>query len=113
MCVCVCVCVCVINCQLSVFSVSRNSLSPSPNLYGKKVYETADGELITSLKGHKDTVYCVAYAKDGKLFASGGADKTVIIWTEELEGLLKYSYVFIACMRERKVGEAGSRKMWG
>jgi len=37
-------------------------------------------------------VYCVAYAKDGKRFASGGADKCVIIWTNKLEGILKYSH---------------------
>ncbi|NXU86720.1 IF122 protein, partial [Xiphorhynchus elegans] len=30
------------------------------------VYDTSDGTLIQPLKGHKDTVYCVAYAKDGK-----------------------------------------------
>lgn len=30
-----------------------------------QVYDTADGTLIQPLKGHKDTVYCVAYAKDG------------------------------------------------
>lgn len=81
------------------------------------VYETSDGALIQPLKGdylkdfnynvlyfcnvilsfcilgHKDTVYCVCYAKDGKKFASGGADKSVIIWTSKLEGILKYSYV--------------------
>eukprot|EP00051_Salpingoeca_urceolata_P027998 m.484376 g.484376 ORF g.484376 m.484376 type:complete len:1206 (+) comp23337_c0_seq1:143-3760(+) len=56
------------------------------------VYETADGELIASLKGHKDTVYSVAYSPDGKLFASGAADKTVIIWTNELQGKLKFSH---------------------
>ena len=56
------------------------------------MYEAADGELLTSLKGHKDTVYCVAFARDGKRFASGGADKTVIIWTDALEGILKYTY---------------------
>ncbi|XP_077265582.1 intraflagellar transport protein Oseg1 [Temnothorax americanus] len=56
------------------------------------VYETNDGALIQSLKGHKDTVYCVCYAKDGKKFASGGADKSVIIWTSKLEGILKYSH---------------------
>ena len=55
------------------------------------VYESAIGNLVQSLRGHKDTVYCVAYAKDGKHFASGSADKTVIIWTENFEGLLKYS----------------------
>lgn len=56
------------------------------------VYDTSDGSLIQPLKGHKDTVYCVAYARDGKRFASGGADKCVIIWTNKLEGILKYSH---------------------
>lgn len=32
------------------------------------------------------------YAKDGKRFASGGADSTIFIWTSEAEGLLKYSH---------------------
>lgn len=31
-----------------------------------QVYDTSDGTLIQPLKGHKDTVYCVAYAKDGE-----------------------------------------------
>ncbi|XP_042142808.1 intraflagellar transport protein 122 homolog [Ixodes scapularis] len=56
------------------------------------VYDTSDGALIQPLKGHKDAVYCVSYAKDGKRFASGGADKQVIIWTAKLEGILKYSH---------------------
>ncbi|XP_063240162.1 intraflagellar transport protein 122 homolog isoform X2 [Bacillus rossius redtenbacheri] len=56
------------------------------------VYDASDGSLIQPLKGHKDTVYCVSYAKDGKRFASGSADKTVIIWTSRLEGVLKYSH---------------------
>lgn len=55
------------------------------------VYDPVDGRLIESLKAHKDVVYCVNYAKDGKKFASGSADKTVIIWTNKLDGLLKYS----------------------
>ncbi|CAC5401560.1 IFT122 [Mytilus coruscus] len=56
------------------------------------VYDTSDGTLIQPLKGHKDTVYCVAYARDGKRFASGSADKSVIIWTSKLEGILKYTH---------------------
>uniref|UniRef100_A0A8D0G3J2 IFT122 first beta-propeller domain-containing protein n=1 Tax=Strix occidentalis caurina TaxID=311401 RepID=A0A8D0G3J2_STROC len=35
------------------------------------VYDTSDGTLIQPLKGHKDTVYCVAYAKDGKYHFGG------------------------------------------
>uniref|UniRef100_A0A6P3UIJ5 Intraflagellar transport protein 122 homolog n=1 Tax=Bombus terrestris TaxID=30195 RepID=A0A6P3UIJ5_BOMTE len=56
------------------------------------VYETNEGTLIQPLKGHKDIVYCVCYARDGKKFASGSADKSVIIWTSRLEGILKYSH---------------------
>lgn len=37
-------------------------------------------------------VYSVRYAKDGKHFASGGADHTVIIWTKKAEGILKYTH---------------------
>ncbi|CUG87361.1 WD40 repeat-containing protein, putative [Bodo saltans] len=56
------------------------------------VYSAANGTVIHSLKGHKDTVYCVSYSADGKRFASGGADKTVIIWTQKGEGILKYAH---------------------
>lgn len=56
------------------------------------VYDANDGTMVQPLKGHKETVYCVAYAKDGKRFASGSADKSVIIWTNKLEGILKYTH---------------------
>lgn len=29
------------------------------------VYNTVTGELLNKIKGHKDTVYCLAYSKDG------------------------------------------------
>lgn len=56
------------------------------------VYDANDGDLLHSLKGHRDYVYAVAYARDGKRFASGGADKTIIIWTNKCEGILKYCH---------------------
>ncbi|VDP90308.1 unnamed protein product [Echinostoma caproni] len=57
------------------------------------VYQADDGGLQKSLKGHKETVYCVDFSHDGKFFASGGADKCVIIWKAlSLEGLLKYMH---------------------
>ena len=40
------------------------------------VYDANEGDIIGSLKGHRGSVYCVAYSRDGKRFASGGADKT-------------------------------------
>lgn len=56
------------------------------------VYDATDGDLVHSLKGHKDSVFCVAYSRHGKKFASGGADKQVIIWTHKAEGILKYNH---------------------
>ncbi|RWS28956.1 intraflagellar transport protein 122-like protein, partial [Leptotrombidium deliense] len=63
------------------------------------VYNGKDFTIIQALKGHKENVLCVAYAKDGKRFASGSADRQVIIWTAKLEGILKYSHNdIIKCM---------------
>ena len=45
-----------------------------------------------SVPGHKEVVYCLSCSSDGTLIASGGADKTVIIWTSKLEGLVKYTH---------------------
>lgn len=55
------------------------------------IYEPTDGTLLRPLKGHKDVIYALSYAKDGKKFASGGNDKSVIIWSNKFEGILKYS----------------------
>lgn len=84
-------------CVFIIFSVHSVCYNPDGSQLivgaGDKVlvYDPIDGSLTDTLKGHKDVVYCVNYAKDGKKFASGSADKTVIIWTNKLEGLLKYS----------------------
>lgn len=55
------------------------------------VYHATEGALIKRLKGHKDTCYCLSPLVGGG-FASGGADKTVIIWSSTMEGTLKYSH---------------------
>ncbi|KAK0399989.1 hypothetical protein QR680_003303 [Steinernema hermaphroditum] len=54
------------------------------------IYDGSDGTLLQSLKGHKDVVYAVAFSHTGERFASGSADRSVIIWTEQHEGTLKY-----------------------
>ncbi len=56
------------------------------------IYSALKGECIKKLKGHKESVYCLAYAKNGEIFASGGADKYVVIWNSTGEGKLKYSH---------------------
>ncbi|EYB81018.1 hypothetical protein Y032_0394g620 [Ancylostoma ceylanicum] len=56
------------------------------------IYDGIDGTLLQVLKGHKDLVYAVAWSHDGETFASGSADRSVILWTEQHEGTLKYSH---------------------
>ena len=40
-------------------------------------------ELIETLSGHDERVWCVTWCPKGKLLASCGADKTVRIWAKE------------------------------
>jgi intraflagellar transport protein 122 len=55
------------------------------------MYDSATGQVIKSLKGHKENVICLCpLIGDG--FASGMADKQVIIWSGVLQGTLKYSH---------------------
>ncbi|KAF1756874.1 hypothetical protein GCK72_013328 [Caenorhabditis remanei] len=56
------------------------------------LFDVAEGGQMQILKGHKDLVYTVAWSHDGEMFASGGADKLVILWNEKHEGYLRYSH---------------------
>lgn len=56
------------------------------------VYDAATGDLLHSLKNHKDAVYAVSYSRDNRRFASGGADSTIVVWSAKPEGLLRYSH---------------------
>jgi len=56
------------------------------------LYDAESGNLMDSLRGHKDTVLTVSYNSDGTRFASGGADKVVVIWKGSGQGLLKYNH---------------------
>ena len=58
-------------------------------------------ERLPTVAGHTGNVYCVAYSRDGKRFASGSQDKSVIIWATkgtkvengicQIEGILRYT----------------------
>ncbi|KAL2917328.1 hypothetical protein HK105_202992 [Polyrhizophydium stewartii] len=55
------------------------------------VYDASSGELLKALKAHRDAVLALCPLK-GNGFASGAADKQVIIWSNKWEGTLKYSH---------------------
>ncbi len=82
------------------FSNSVNDVAISPDgtravaAVGSRVllYDAKTGELVESLRGHKETVTSVDYSFDGSHFASGGKDKTVVIWKASGQGKLKYNH---------------------
>jgi intraflagellar transport protein 122 len=59
-----------------------------------------------NLCASQDSIYCVAYAQNGKRFASGGADKTVIIWTSKVR-CFACSHAHRRCVA-RSAAEPGS-----
>ena len=60
-------------------SQSVSVFSPGQHMQGRRTLHVS--RCCLSLQ---DAVYCVAYASNGKRFASGGADSTVIIWTSKV-----------------------------
>lgn len=55
------------------------------------IYDSNTGQVIKALKAHKESVICLC-PLIGNGFASGSADKNVIIWSNTHQGTLKYSH---------------------
>jgi intraflagellar transport protein 122 len=56
------------------------------------MYDAQDGKVLDVKTAHKDVIYALAYSRDGQRWASGGADNSVVVWTAEGVGLLRYSH---------------------
>ena len=45
-----------------------------------RVWNVSTGQQVERLKGHKDSVYSVAFSPDGKSLVSGSLDRTLRVW---------------------------------
>jgi glucose repression regulatory protein TUP1 len=45
-----------------------------------RVWNVQTGQQLERLKGHKDSVYSVAFSPDGKSLVSGSLDRTLRVW---------------------------------
>lgn len=45
-----------------------------------RVWNVQTGQQVERLKGHKDSVYSVAFSPDGKCLVSGSLDRTLRVW---------------------------------
>jgi WD40 repeat protein len=45
-----------------------------------KLWDTASGQLMATLRGHTGVVWSVALSRDGRLLASGGDDGILRLW---------------------------------
>jgi hypothetical protein len=55
-----------------------------PGLFGEaRVWSVADGVLLKTIRGHRDSLYAARISPDGKLLATGGYDRDVVLWNLE------------------------------
>ena len=52
-----------------------------PGRFGElKIWNPADGRLLRTIRGHRDSIYAVALSPDARLVASGGYDQAIHLW---------------------------------
>ncbi|KIK41171.1 hypothetical protein CY34DRAFT_224742 [Suillus luteus UH-Slu-Lm8-n1] len=55
-------------------------IGPEPHEFLVKIWDAKTRELVATLKGHTDDVWCLAWTKDGKTLISGSNDHSIRIW---------------------------------
>ncbi|WP_254510890.1 WD40 repeat domain-containing protein [Anatilimnocola floriformis] len=61
-----------------------------PGLFGEaRIWNVADGTLLKTVQGHKDSIYAVRLSPDRKVLAMGGYDGLITLWDTNDGKLLK------------------------
>ncbi|MGE5224580.1 MAG: BTAD domain-containing putative transcriptional regulator, partial [Omnitrophica WOR_2 bacterium] len=76
------------------FSPDGKQLAAVSAEYTVKIWDSTNGELLRSLKGHTSYLTSLTFSPDGKLLATGSADHTVSIWDIYTGELLQTLYGF-------------------
>jgi WD40 repeat protein len=71
------------------FSPDGRTLAAIDSTDGQTVHllDPRTGQARARLAGHLGVVHCLAFSADGKLLASGGADRLIHVWDLDLPGL--------------------------
>jgi WD40 repeat protein len=54
-----------------------------------RIWKANTGQVIRILRGHTESVRCLAFSRDGKLLASGSTDRTIRLWNAGTGGFLR------------------------
>ncbi|PYI27950.1 WD40 repeat-like protein [Aspergillus indologenus CBS 114.80] len=68
------------NCPLSSIQEREITVASCSRDKTIRLWDGVNGNLRKCLRGHTDTVWCVAFAPDNQQLASGGSDHTIRIW---------------------------------
>ncbi len=76
--------------QAVAFSRDGHTLTSLSNDKTIKLWNVADGSLLSTLEGNS-SIYSVAFSPDGRTLASGSYDKTIKLWNVADGSLLSTS----------------------
>lgn len=71
------------------------------------VYEAAKWDLIQTLHGHRDEIWCLALSPDGRWLASGSRDETIRFWSATVPPAAPTSWSLPSATREVYLAEDG------
>jgi WD40 repeat protein len=70
-----------------VFNADSTKLAAAAGeagLFGEaRLWNVADGKLLQTFRGHRDSIYAVALSPDGKTLATGSYDQQIKLWNTE------------------------------